>query len=348
MKYISFFSGIGGFEYAIRSVYGENAECIGFSEIKKFAIDIYMRHFGKHKNLGNICDITEETIERVIRDGCDLIVCGFPCTNLSSMAALRGDNSGLKGSKSGLFYEFLRNFEIIVKKYPNVNYIIENNASMSRKNRDMITKLLKGVCNDVFVTDVNAALISIQTRRRVFWTNFFFDIKQKVGIEWSDFLDSINDIDKKYFLSKKYINGMNAFIPSRTGKQKIEAVIVSDGLWKFEKTTSNSKSRFQCSQHSDNGNANNIPYAYPYGKTRPLCAGGGGGFSKGVLIDRRFSDDGETFAIRYFTCEEKERMFGFFTGYTSGLSDTKRTDLLGNSISVYVVLEILRKMPFSE
>jgi DNA-cytosine methyltransferase len=348
MKYISFFSGIGGFECAIKRVCGENATCVGYSEVKKSAIEIYSRHFPHHKNLGDVCEITEEKIDDVIRGGCDLVVCGFPCTNLSSMASLRGDNSGLQGSKSGLFHEFLRLFKIIMKKYPGVNYIIENNASMSKENRDMITELLKNTHPCVFMTHIDASIVSIQTRKRIFWTNFCVKIEPKLYIEWNDFLDPINDIDKKYFMSNKYVNGMNTSIPSRTTRQKIQAVNVGENLWKFERINSvNEKSRFQFSQHSDNGSLNDIPYAYPIGRTRPLCAGGGGGFSRGLLVDRRFGkNDSEIFALRYFTYEEKERMFGFEVGYTIGLSDTKRSDLLGNSISVYVVMEILQKIPF--
>lgn len=348
MKYLSLFSGIGGFECAINRVYGKSAECIGYSEIKKSAIEIYTRHFPHHENLGDVLCITDDKIRDVIANGCDLIVCGFPCTNLSSMASLRGDNSGLKGKKSGLFYEFLRLFKIITQRWPDVNYIIENNASMWRENRDMITEMLKQAHAKVFITEVNASLVSIQTRRRLFWTNFSFEIEPKSPILWRDFLDPIENIDKKYFLSSKYINGMNTSIHTRTNKPKICAINVGENLWKFEATHStNEKSRFQLSQHSDNGTKETIPYAYPYGRTRPLCAGGGGGFSRGLLVDRRFGENDDTFFIRYFTCEEKEKMFGFETGYTSGLSDTKRSDLLGNSISVYVIIEILGKLPFS-
>ena len=56
MKYLSLFSGIGGFELAIQSVF-PNAECIGFSEIDKYAIQTYLKHYPEHKNLGSVTDI---------------------------------------------------------------------------------------------------------------------------------------------------------------------------------------------------------------------------------------------------------------------------------------------------
>ena len=52
MKYLSLFSGIGGFEYGIQqSKYAEKMECIGFSEIDKYAKSIYRKHFPEHPDL---------------------------------------------------------------------------------------------------------------------------------------------------------------------------------------------------------------------------------------------------------------------------------------------------------
>ena len=42
MKYLSLFSGIGGFELGIlNSDFGDDFECIGFSEIDRYAKSIY-------------------------------------------------------------------------------------------------------------------------------------------------------------------------------------------------------------------------------------------------------------------------------------------------------------------
>lgn len=76
LKYLSLFSGIGGFEVAIHKVF-PNAECIGYSEIKQNAIKVYEHHFPTHHNLGDIMDISEDKIGEIIQNGCDLIVGGF-------------------------------------------------------------------------------------------------------------------------------------------------------------------------------------------------------------------------------------------------------------------------------
>ena len=50
-RYLSLFSGIGGFESAIHSVFPA-AECVGYSEVDKFALRCYQHHFPNHVNLG--------------------------------------------------------------------------------------------------------------------------------------------------------------------------------------------------------------------------------------------------------------------------------------------------------
>lgn len=59
MRYLSLFSGIGGFEVAIHQVFGHQAKCVGYSEIDKHAIAEYGRHYPSHKNLGDITKIKE-------------------------------------------------------------------------------------------------------------------------------------------------------------------------------------------------------------------------------------------------------------------------------------------------
>ncbi len=53
LKYLSLFSGCGMFEAAIKEVF-PSAECVGFSEIDKYAISVYQNHYPDHKPLGDI------------------------------------------------------------------------------------------------------------------------------------------------------------------------------------------------------------------------------------------------------------------------------------------------------
>ena len=127
MKYISLFSGIGGFELGIQSVM-PGAECVGYSEIDPKAISIYKNHFPSHPYLGPI-----ETIKNPPEF--DLLVAGFPCTDLSIANV---ENKGLEGSRSGLLTEAIRIMRERNPKY----FVIENVASMKKANKDLISSLL--------------------------------------------------------------------------------------------------------------------------------------------------------------------------------------------------------------
>lgn len=107
MKYLSTFSGIGGFELGIQLAYelldsrptGEEEQkvdtkqnssntpskysrqsptCIGYSEIDKYASAIYQKHFPTHHNYGDITKIIAEELPDF-----DLLVGGFPCQAFS-------------------------------------------------------------------------------------------------------------------------------------------------------------------------------------------------------------------------------------------------------------------------
>ena len=141
MKYLSLFSGIGGFELGIQQAYEDiqrrsgktsqgmgdkpvssNIEqrreqeqhptCVGYSEIDKYAIQIYEKHF-KHKNYGDITKIDTATLPDF-----DLIVGGFPCQAFS----IAGKRKGFEDTRGTLFFEIAR---IIQSKQPRL-LLLEN------------------------------------------------------------------------------------------------------------------------------------------------------------------------------------------------------------------------------
>lgn len=65
IKYFSTFSGIGGFELGIENATAElglTTECIGFSEVDKFAISVYRRHLPNARNYGDIKQINTDEL----------------------------------------------------------------------------------------------------------------------------------------------------------------------------------------------------------------------------------------------------------------------------------------------
>jgi DNA (cytosine-5)-methyltransferase 1 len=134
MKYFSMFSGIGGFELGIhnndnpeanKSLQGGKCEvthatndmsmlgsgnkrgrgnsqpatCVGFSEIDKYAIQIYQKHFKGHKNYGNATKINWNNVEDF-----DLLCGGFPCQAFS----IAGKRHGFDDTRGTMFFQIAR------------------------------------------------------------------------------------------------------------------------------------------------------------------------------------------------------------------------------------------------
>src|SRR5271170_7620337 len=95
LRYISLFSGIGGFEIGIHKMFPK-AVCLGYSEIDPHALAVYQEHYPDHPSLGNVRKIDGKSF----RGKVDLLVGGSPCQSLSTAGKLQG----LRG-KSGLLRE---------------------------------------------------------------------------------------------------------------------------------------------------------------------------------------------------------------------------------------------------
>ena len=138
MKYFSTFTGIGGFELGIKQAYEELCnlrpnelennerpeelygikdklkqwECMGYSEVDKYAIQIYEKHF-KHKNYGDITKIIASELPDF-----DFLCGGFPCQSFS----VAGKRKGFEDTRGTLFFDIAR---IIKEKRPKY-FLLEN------------------------------------------------------------------------------------------------------------------------------------------------------------------------------------------------------------------------------
>ena len=339
MKYISLFSGIGGFEVAIHNIFPE-AMCIGYSEIDKDALTVYNNHFPYHLNLGDITTISNRDITNLLKkQNCDLIVAGFPCKNLSSLSGFVGDRSGLKGKQSGLFWDLLRIIRVIVSICPEVDIIIENNASMNNKSKKEITDCLTQI-KPFYFTPFNNAEIGVQTRSRIFWTTFKVN-KSRVTMDqtWLDVLDSPQNV-LKYKVKENTLYCLNRTLVGSNKEEKYRVINLRDnGLCNFMyiKGEKRKISRWQLSFISDNMTDQKYT-PYPLGKSRPIITSAG---TNNLIIDRRFGNDQE-FIVRHITPIEKERLFGFPAGWTlPAKSNTSRGNLLGNTVCVKIIEKIL-------
>ena len=158
-KVISCFAGLGCGELALKQCGIETKELYAY-EIDKYAEAVNRFHNPNTHFLG---DITKwESHKELIGGGqVDLIMGGSPCQDLS----IAGKRTGLRGERSGLFYVFAD----MVKYYKPRYFFLENVASMKKEDRDIITELM-----GVEPIEVNAALVSAQQRKRLYWTNISY------------------------------------------------------------------------------------------------------------------------------------------------------------------------------
>src|SRR5579863_4094686 len=92
----SFFSGIGGLDLGFnRAGFELTVQC----EIDPFCVSILQKHWPAVPRFLNIKEMTDADVPLS-----DIWTGGFPCQDVS--LARMGPRAGLKGKKSGLFYEF--------------------------------------------------------------------------------------------------------------------------------------------------------------------------------------------------------------------------------------------------
>lgn len=107
MKYLSLFSGIGGFDLPCEEL---GMECVGQVEINEYCLETLDYHFPNAPKFRDVKDVGNKTHERKT---IDLICGGFPCQDLS----VAGKRKGLAGERSGLWYEFARIIDELEPKW---------------------------------------------------------------------------------------------------------------------------------------------------------------------------------------------------------------------------------------
>ena len=346
MKYLSLFSGIGGFELGIQQAYESNLKhspiseeseseertqgrvgasdkhgillhprdrtaplCVGFSEIDKYAIQIYQKHFPyeqckecsnrellqrqtsedihrgvtdatlgqtgiincecNHKNYGDITKIKEDELPDF-----DLLVGGFPCQSFS----IAGKRKGFADTRGTLFFEIAR---ICKAKQPRL-LLLEN-----------VKGLLSHDNGNTFRTIIST-------------------------------LDELG-----YDLQWQVLNSKNFGVP-----QNRERVFIVGHL--------RGTSRPQVFPFRESGGHTEKPDAKnssisPLQTTPPITTQGG------MNVRGLFVSESE-FGVRRLTPTECERLQGFPDNWTEGISDTQRYKCCGNAVTVNVIQAIMERL----
>ena len=106
MKYFDAFSGIGGFSEGIHRTCPD-WECVGNSDIDKYANSIYANHFKEVKQYGDITKVDK------LPEGTDMLCCGFPCQSFS----IAGKRRGFEDTRGTMFFEIARLCKASKPKY---------------------------------------------------------------------------------------------------------------------------------------------------------------------------------------------------------------------------------------
>ena len=173
MRVLSLFDGISCARVALERA-GHTIDTYYASEVEVNAIKVAQKNHPTTVQLGSVVGL--------VPPECDLLIGGSPCIDLS---IAKKNRKGLEGEHSGLFWEWVRVWKEAKPKW----WVLENVASMPKKDRDIITKEL-GVEPVMF----NAALVSAQSRKRLFWTNIKFDLPEDRGIMLKDTLQAPADV----------------------------------------------------------------------------------------------------------------------------------------------------------
>ena len=150
MNVLSLFDGCSGAMQAFKNL---NIKVNYFaSEIDPYAIQISKKNHPEIIQLGDIQNIKINCLPPI-----DLVIAGFPCQDLSKANKKK---AGLKGSKSGLFFDALK----LLKKINPEYFIFENVATTKGAGIDQhlgITPIM-----------INSCFFSGQLRARNYWANF--------------------------------------------------------------------------------------------------------------------------------------------------------------------------------
>lgn len=138
----------------------EKPDCIGFSEIDKYAVQTYSKHFPTHKNYGSITDIDASTIPDF-----DLFVGGFPCQAFS----IAGKRGGFEDTRGTLIYDVLR---IVKEKHPRLVLLENVKGLLSHDNGRTFKTIITALAELGYAVEwqvLNAKNFGVpQNRERVF------------------------------------------------------------------------------------------------------------------------------------------------------------------------------------
>jgi DNA (cytosine-5)-methyltransferase 3A len=363
MRVLSLFDGISVAQQALKEL-GIEPEYFA-SEIDKYALQVTAKNFPDTKQGGSVTDLYFSENNFLI-GSFDLLIGGSPCQDLS---IAKKNREGLSGSRSGLFWHYVRILNEVKPKY----FVLENVNSMPKEAKQTITEAL-----GVEPVMINAALVSAQNRKRLFWVGKLVGDKyeqviipqpEDKGMLLRDILQLPEEIDEKFFISYNY--DTNRYFKDDTERKARTIRTSGRGSGIDDK---HNWDTIRIGQIGKGGQGDRI-YS-PDGKSVNLSANGGGRGAKTGLYAvasrtyPRYKQDGverskqievrkdeksnaltsvtgdsmvmDDCVIRKLTPVECERLQSLPDEFTSGISNSQRYKCLGNAFNCAVIKHILK------
>ena len=296
MKVLSCFDGMSCGQIALNKV-GIDYSAYYASEIDKYAIQVTQANYPDTVQLGDIKSVDPLALPKI-----DLLIGGSPCQGFS----FAGKQLNFEDPRSKLFFDFVRLKETLEPKY----FLLEN-VRMSKESQDIISKYMG--CEPVAI---NSALVSAQSRQRLYWTNIPFTMPEDKGIVLGDILENgFTDRDKAHCIDANYAKGGN--LKSYFDKGRRQLVFNKPIQVNPSKKAGGKQPYMQDRVFSKQG------------KSHALTAS----FASRTNVD----DNG----YRKLTPLECERLQTVPEGYTNHVSNTQRYKMLGNGWTVDVIATIL-------
>ena len=189
---LSTFNGMGSIWIALDRL-GVKVDKRYSSETDKYATIVNDANYPDTVQLGDVTKVRAADLEKI-----DLFVGGSPCQGFS----FAGKQLNFGDERSKLFFEFARLWKETKEINPDAKFLLEN-VKMKKEYQDVISSYL-----GVEPIEINSALLSAQNRRRLYWTNIaYVEQPEDKGLLLKDILQPEEEIEERYYLSDKMING---------------------------------------------------------------------------------------------------------------------------------------------
>lgn len=281
------------------------------SEIDKYAIQVTQANFPNTIQVGDVRSVRAENLPKI-----DLLIGGSPCQGFSTV----GTNQAFNDPRSALFFEYLRILQGCAPTFSNIK-----NVRMKKIWESFITWMLR-----VDPLKINSALVSAQTRKRLYWTNIPGITSPKdQGQYLKDILET-GTIGHTYYFGKPkvpFIQDIGTSVGARlVGRYLIDG-IRQDGRGL---TAGLTRQYIECRKDAKTNALT----------TRPKDA---------IIVPfyRAGRHIAHTTPYRNPTPLEYERLQTVPDNYTNHVSNTQRYKMIGNGWTVDVIAHILRGLPYA-